>query len=64
MKNIRDGFFNLLSFMLKACNFLEKRLRLMGFLEFQKCFKNTYFLERRQTATSEIPCKNQNSSTR
>ena len=32
-------------------------------LEFCKSFKNTYFVEHRRTASSEISSKNQNSST-
>ena len=48
LKNIHKAVFNLIKVQAKGLQLIEKRF---------------YFVERRQTATSEISSKNQNSST-
>ena len=59
LKNIRDAVFDLIKFQAKGLQLYVKELS----LEFRRYFKNTYFEERQQAATSEISYKNQNSST-
>ena len=63
-KIIRDVVFNLKNFRSKGRRLYWKESRAYALSEeFCRCFKNTYFVERREAATSEISSKDQNSST-
>ena len=62
IKNIRDAIFNL-KFQIKKTFYWKEAPAYMVSSEFRRSFKNTYFAEHRQTATSETSSKNKNSST-
>ena len=63
-KIIRDVVFNLKNSRSKGRRLYWKESRAYALSEeFCRCFKNTYFVERREAATSEISSKDQNSST-
>ena len=59
IKKIRDAVFDLTFQAKRSTILLKKDSSICAFLS----FKNTYFAERRQTATSETSSKNENSST-
>ena len=63
LKNVRAVVCTLIQFQAKGLQHCWKETPVYVLSqEFQKSFKNTYFVERRRKATSEISSKNQNSS--
>ena len=63
IKNIRDAIFNL-TFQVKKTFYWKETPAYVVSSEFRRSFKNTYFTERRQTATSETSSKNESNITR